>query len=412
MKPWPKQLLADAYWFQEGPGVRTWQFREEGIKLLNVANITKEGVLDLSKTSRHLTEAEVGEKYRHFLLDAGDLVIASSGISFDEDGLLRTRGAFVESRHLPLCLNTSTIRFKPKADVSNLGWLRYWLESLEFRQQITRLVTGSAQQNFGPSHLKTTTISLPPLEQQQRIVDLLGQVEELRKLRVQADYRTAELIPGLFHEMFGDPGRTNLPVKQLAELVLPERPITYGILKPGPDVQDGVPYVRVLDIKKNRLHIHQLLRTSKQIATQYKRSLLLPGDVLVTIRGTVGRTCIVPEELEGANITQDTARLAVIPAVKAIYLVEFMNTPWTQHWMTHRMVGQAVKGLNLGDLRKLPVPVPPLRLQVDFAKRVTEIRELETKQASGRRRLEDLFRSLLHRAFRGELDLSLIPEVI
>ncbi len=205
MKRWPHKPLAEAYWFQEGPGVRKWQFRDSGIKLLNVANIAKDSVLDLSKTKRHLSEEEVANKYSHFLADEGDLVIASSGISFDDDGLLRTRGAFVEARHLPLCLNTSTIRFKAKAGVSTLAWLRYWLGSSEFREQITRLVTGSAQQNFGPSHLKATKITMPPLAEQERIVALLDEADELRKLRAEADRRTSKLIGALFHEMFGDP---------------------------------------------------------------------------------------------------------------------------------------------------------------------------------------------------------------
>src|SRR5437879_812655 len=108
---WKTIPLEDAFWFQEGPGVRKWQFENAGIKLLNVGNITKFGTLDLSKTDRHLSETEVAERYSHFLVDEGDLVIASSGISFDTDGLLRTRGAFVSKEHLPLCLNTSTIRF-------------------------------------------------------------------------------------------------------------------------------------------------------------------------------------------------------------------------------------------------------------------------------------------------------------
>src|SRR5260370_37059949 len=102
--------LNEAYWFQEGPGVRKWQFTTSGIKLLNVANITKLGELDLSRTDRYLSVEEVDNKYSHFLVEPGDLVIASSGISFDSDGLLRTRCAFVRKRHLPLCLKTSTIR--------------------------------------------------------------------------------------------------------------------------------------------------------------------------------------------------------------------------------------------------------------------------------------------------------------
>jgi type I restriction enzyme S subunit len=61
--------LNEAYWFQEGPGVRNTQFKNEGIKLLNGANILKSGYLDLNKTTRYLSEKEVEEKYKHFLCD-------------------------------------------------------------------------------------------------------------------------------------------------------------------------------------------------------------------------------------------------------------------------------------------------------------------------------------------------------
>jgi type I restriction enzyme S subunit len=127
--------LNEAYWFQEGPGVRNTQFKNEGIKLLNGANILKSGYLDLNKTTRYLSEKEVEEKYKHFLCDVGDLVIASSGISFDSDGLLRTRGAFISQEHLPLCMNTSTIRFK-SVNQNSLQYLKHWLQSYEFRRQI------------------------------------------------------------------------------------------------------------------------------------------------------------------------------------------------------------------------------------------------------------------------------------
>jgi type I restriction enzyme S subunit len=160
-------LLRDAYWFQEGPGVRKWQFRDAGVKLLNVANILKDGTLDLEKTNKYLGPDEVQSRYEHFLVDEGDLVVASSGISFDDDGMLRTRGAFVDTSHLPLCMNTSTIRFKAIEGLSNLAYLKQWLETVEFRSQISRRVTGSAQQNFGPSHLRELWITLPPIHTQQ-----------------------------------------------------------------------------------------------------------------------------------------------------------------------------------------------------------------------------------------------------
>jgi type I restriction enzyme, S subunit len=172
--------LSECFWFQEGPGVRSWQFAAEGVKLLNVGNIEKDGTLNLQKTNKYISETEAYGKYKHFLADVGDLVIASSGISFADDGMLRTRGAFVSASHLPLCMNTSTIRFKPIEGVSNLHFLRIWLGSREFRSQITARVTGSAQQNFGPSHLKAMTITLPPVALQEEFGVRVSAVERLR----------------------------------------------------------------------------------------------------------------------------------------------------------------------------------------------------------------------------------------
>ena len=175
---WEVQRFADVFWLQEGPGVRSWQFKESGIKLLNVSNILKSGELDLSKTDRHLSTHEVQEKYSHFLIHAGDLVIASSGISIDEDDLLRTRSAFIRDEHLPLCMNTSTVRFKAMDEVSDLRFLQRWLQLHEFRRQITQEVTGSAQKNFGPTHLKRLRITLPPLDLQCRFAAIVESVEQ------------------------------------------------------------------------------------------------------------------------------------------------------------------------------------------------------------------------------------------
>lgn len=199
---WRVMNLSDAYWFQEGPGVRNWQFRDSGVKLLNVANIEKDGTLNLCKTSRYLSHEEIDTKYRHFLVDAGDLVIASSGISFEEDGLLRTRGAFVESHHLPLCMNTSTIRFKAAPGVSSLDFLWVWLNGTEFRTQITKLVTGSAQQNFGPSHLRALRISLPLPEVQGRLSRLIAAFQRTKRQMSESEDGLQRLFVSLQHRAF------------------------------------------------------------------------------------------------------------------------------------------------------------------------------------------------------------------
>ena len=199
---WKPLSLPACYWFQEGPGVRNWQFTDRGVKLLNVGNIEKNGSLNLGKTTKYLAEEEAYGKYKHFLVDPGDLVIASSGISFDQDGMLRTRGAFVSLGDLPLCMNTSTIRFKAIEGVSDLRFLWVWLGSAEFRSQITRRVTGTAQQNFGPSHLKALTITLPPLSIQEEFAKKVEAVEQLRSTQLEQRTELEALFAALQYRAF------------------------------------------------------------------------------------------------------------------------------------------------------------------------------------------------------------------
>jgi type I restriction enzyme S subunit len=167
-KGWPTTSFDDVVYFQEGPGVRNWQFRESGIKLINVINLV-DGELNLGRSWRHLDPEEVDSKYKHFLLDAGDLVVASSGVTWG-------KVAEVKESHLPLCLNTSVIRMRSVSQKLTKSYLRAFIEGQGFQGQIERLITGSAQPNFGPSHLKKLKIVLPPLGIQERFEHAASQI--------------------------------------------------------------------------------------------------------------------------------------------------------------------------------------------------------------------------------------------
>ncbi len=172
---WNLSLIPKFYWFQEGPGVRKHQFTETGVKLLNGTNIQKSRV-DLTTTKTHISEDEAHGGYKHFLADSGDLIIACSGISVDR---FDEKIAFLEDEHLPLCMNTSTMRFKVKKNVqSSLEFLRYFMMSPLFKNQIRRQITGSAQLNFGPSHVEKCYIALPSYEEQQKIAAVLTNADK------------------------------------------------------------------------------------------------------------------------------------------------------------------------------------------------------------------------------------------
>ena len=290
--------LSDVYWFQEGPGVRNWQFKESGIKLLNVANITKQGKIDLDKTDRHLSTEEVDSKYQHFLIDEGDLVIASSGITNDEDNLLRTKIAFIEKQHLPLCLNTSTIRFKAKDGVSDLKFLKHWLNSLEFRQQITKEVTGIAQKNFGPSHLKKIKISLPPLTEQRRIASILDQADELRQKRQQAIEKLDQLLQATFIDMFGDPvsNPKGWDLRSVGEISESKLGKMLDKKKQSSEI-DQYKYLRNANVQWFRFDLSDVFEMEFNEKDR-KNCELKFGDVLVCEGGEPGRAAIWKNDLE------------------------------------------------------------------------------------------------------------------
>jgi len=165
--------FGDLVYYQEGPGVRKWQFRESGVKLINVKNIVN-GNLVTSNTWRHLEAEEVDKKYTHFLLNEGDLVVASSGVTWGKI-------AEVEKYHLPLCLNTSMIRLRAKSSTLSQEYIRSFVELGSFRRQINKLITGSAQPNFGPSHLKQVKIPVPEKETQLAYVEKIASLKHSQK---------------------------------------------------------------------------------------------------------------------------------------------------------------------------------------------------------------------------------------
>jgi type I restriction enzyme S subunit len=393
-------LLPDLFWFQEGPGVRKWQFTSSGIKLLNVGNILSSGELDLTTTDRYLSRAEVEARYRHFLVEEGDLVIASSGISFDEDGLLRTRGAFVRSVHLPLCLNTSTIRFKPKRD-TDLRYLRFWLDSHEFRSQITRLVTGSAQQNFGPSHLENVSITLPPLSEQRRIAGQLDQTDRLRRTRRYALELNNTFLPAAFLGLFGDHVRNpkNLRIAELDDFLSFVTSGSRGWAEYY--VPNGDRFIRSLDVRMNHISDKDAVFVNAPEGTEADRARVRTGDVLLTITGSqIGRVAPVPPRIDGAFVSQHVAILRLKPGILPVFLSMFMSLEsGGQRQIARLQYGQTKPGLSLGQIHEFKIPVPPLPLQKQFAVLVARHERLRAVQREALRQAEHLFQSLLHRAF-------------
>lgn len=137
--------------FQEGPGIRNWQFVDEGIPFINIRCI-QDGDISL-ETVNKISIEEAKTTYAHFMLKEGDFVVSVSGTL--------GKNAIVRKEHLPLCLNTSIIRFSPKNSVDDYATMICLIRSKKFVEDMYSVATGSAQVNMGPMQLNKMDITIP-----------------------------------------------------------------------------------------------------------------------------------------------------------------------------------------------------------------------------------------------------------
>ena len=307
-----------------------------------------------------LTPGEITGSREKYVSETQDgisiLGLAASGAKLLSAGsLLITSRASIGSCALagkPLATNQGFTNLTPGTDIDpsflfHLG--------LTLGREMTRRASGTTFLEISGREFGRIVVRLPSLEEQRRIAEILDTIDETIQAteRVIAKLRSAH--EALQQQLVPQRARDGVRETRLGALIDPERPIVYGILMPGEHVIGGVPVIKVKDIKDGRIaNKRALLHTSQLIDRQYSRSRVRKGDILFTIRGSVGRTAVVLEAHDGANITQDTARIAVT-SVNRSYLVAAMATERVTRFIDVHTIGQAVKGVNLRELRRTPI---------------------------------------------------------
>ncbi|WP_110876026.1 restriction endonuclease subunit S [Franconibacter helveticus] len=155
----------------------------------------------------------------------------------------------------------------------------------------------------------------------------------------------------------------------LKRVIDAERQITYGIVQAGSHVEGGVPYIRPVDMTEEsgiKVGIN-LLRTSSDIAASYRRSEIQGGDIVCSIGPSFGKLMIVPDCLQGANLTQGTARVAISKNhVNRYYFWCLRSSVSFQQWESS-IGGATFRALNLGPLADTIVPKPTAEEQRTIA---------------------------------------------
>lgn len=163
---------------------------------------------------------------------------------------------------------------------------------------------------------------------------------------------------------------------KLKRLVDPTRPITYGIVQAGPEFEGGIPYIRPADMTDEIgvKDFEAIKHTSPEIAQQYRRSAVKTGDLVISIGPSFGKVMEVPSELDGANLTQGTARVAPGPNLHARFAFWCLRSQHCYSQWEAGIGGATFRALNLGPLAETRIPNPDLATQrqiADFLDRET-----------------------------------------
>lgn len=212
---------------------------------------------------------------------------------------------------------------------------------------------------------------LPSIAKQEDLADILWTAQETRSHYRQLLTACDDVVKSQFVDAVQS--AHNPSFVRLDDLVREGRPITYGIVKPGGNVEDGIPIIKVKDYPNGTIDESDLLYASPAIEEKYARSRLKQGDLLFSIRGSVGRMAFVPESLVGANLTQDTARLSLREELDPEYIRGVLRLPEVDHWIRHHIKGVAVQGVNLRDLRNLEIPILSEDKQAELGRFVASV---------------------------------------
>lgn len=314
-------------------------------------------------------------------------------------------------------LNQRIVKISPKQSISE-RWL-YWQISNALLE-IEKMGKLALVNNVSINDLKAFKVFLPPLEEQKRIVEVLGKADRLRQKDRQLLAHYDQLLQSVFLDMFGEtnPDSANWEEVSIKDIAAPQK----GSMRTGPFgsdllhsefVDEGVFVLGIDNVVNNTFEWGKARFITELKYEKLKRYKVHPGDVLVSIMATTGRTAVVPNDMPEAINSKHLAAITLNRKLaEPIFLSYSLHSdPKVVFQLTAQNRGAIMNGLNLGIIKETKINLPPLSLQEQFAEITASINKQKSTVEATLTKSEELFQSLLQKAFKGELQLKEVKAV-
>lgn len=302
-------------------------------------------------------------------------------------------------------------------------YFRYYFTSPTFRDLLCSDVTGvgGSLTRAQPKRVAGFPVPVAPVNEQKRIADKLDTV----LTRVDAvNTRLARVAPILkrfrqsvlaaatsgrltedWRKTRGGPQAEKTTLQSICQQ---HRVITYGVVKLGDETPGGTPCLRTSNVRWLRFELEGMKLIHPALSAEYKRTVLCGGEVLVNVRGTLGGVAVATSEMAGWNVSRE---VAVVPVdqktADPAFIALWIASEDCQRWLTGVTKGVAYTGINIEDLRTLPLELPGKEEQAEIVRRVETLfafaDRLEARLQTAQTATERLTPALLAKAFRGEL---------
>ena len=299
------------------------------------------------------------------------------------------------------CIGRGLAAIRAKDALADQKYLGFVFKYLEPR--LSRKGQGSTFSAINRKEIHELLVPLPPISEQQRIVELLDQANALRKKRAEADAKAANILPALFYKMFGDPATwdNTAPLSELVDLQGGGTPS-----KKNPDYWDGdIPWVSPKDMKKDFLGDAVDHITERALSETNSRLVPL-NSILIVVRGMIlARHVPLAVSIAPVTINQDMKALTLKEkgALSPFYLFAAMKAQSRRLFAGVGTAAHGTRKLDTDRLLSLPILIPDKDSHARFVEWYQQIREFDRQRLQVAPKLNDLFLVLLHRAFEGSL---------
>lgn len=363
-----------------------------------------------------ITPAEMGKRESPYV-DHTERTLTDAGLRDSSARMIPPYSVILSSRapigHLvintkPMSTNQGCKSLVPGTELEH-KFLYYYLSSVV--DLLESLGTGATFKELSGGKLKDVLIPVPPRSEQQRIVAVLDEAfAGLATAQANAEknlQNARALFESHLHSVFTHRGK-GWAQRPLAALCDKGKVITYGVVQLGAEVSTGVPCLRTSNVRWLRIDTEGMKRISPTLSASYSRTVLAGGEVLVNVRGTLGGVGVAAPAMRGWNVSRE---VAVVPVdatkVNPQFVAYCIGSGVSQEWLGRMKKGAAYVGINIEDLRNLPVHGPSLKEQGQIVAQLDALSAETQRLAQLYERklaaLAELKKSLLHAAFSGQL---------